>query len=572
MADNGSNGNGQTLFDLPNTPEEFGVALAPADLRRLDFSALDYTALRRAGIEYIRTYFPNDFNDFFANNGLIMLLELVAFMGGNLSQRGDILIDEAFLSTAQTRQAIIQHLALINQQIRRATPAIVDVEVSVAAPSPTEIRIPAGTSFNISGPDGSPVTFEIFRAPNDFVSAISIPPGKRGVIAHGIEGVTNTPIVVTSGGGPDQSIEVPFDNVLDEPISVEVATGDSSSLWTRVPIIEKSAANDETYEVRHEDTVTRIVFGNDIAGKSPLPGQVITVSFRTGGGIRGRIGASAINETRPVSPEPPATAAVEALFRNPQPSSGGTDIESNEQAKRRAPREFATQGNAVTGEDYGLLAENYSHPVFGSVSKAVGVIRTGVDQDVEDVAARIRAASSDEEGACILQTNFINRNIVELYVLAEGPDNTPVKPSSGLKQGLISFFNDINVLTDEVRVFDGAIKPVDIEAQIVISRNADAGTVKVNVQDVITRFFNLRNFDMGTEFFLSRLYAAIQAVPGVRFVDIFRPEDDIIKTHVIGDPDSSGVGFNEVITLGEVDLKFFFEPANFRVPPPGKPQ
>ena len=559
-----------TLFDQPNSPEEFGVALAPAELRRLDFSALDFTTLRRAQIEYIRTYFPNEFNDFFASNGVIMLLELIAFVGGNLSQRGDILIDEAFLSTAQTKQAVIQHLALINQKIVRATPAVVDIEISLTNSAPSEIRVSAGTSFVLGGPDNSPITYEIFRAPGDFVSPISIPPGKRGVIAFGIEGKTDTPVVRISNGASDQFLDLGNSRVLDDPITVEITSGSIITTWTRVPIIEKAGSNDEVFEVRHQEDDTRIVFGNDIAGKVPLSGHTITVRFRTGGGIRGRIAAGTINESRQVIPEPPTSAAVEAQFRNPIPSSGGTDEETIEQAKRRAPREFATQGNAVTGEDYGLLAAKFTHPIFGAVSKALGVVRTGIDQDLNEVTERIQAASSVEAGAEILQTNYINRNIVELYVLAEGPNGEPVKPSSGLKQGLITSFNEINVLTDEVRVFDGAIKAVNVEATVVISRNADAGTVKVEVQKTIESFFDLRNFDMGTGLFLSQLYASIQELPGVKYADIFDPQDDIIQTHKIGDPESPGVGFNEVITLGEVKLRFFLEQGNFRVPPPGK--
>jgi hypothetical protein len=558
--------NEQTIFQMPNSPEEFGVALAPTELRKLDFSALDFNTLNRACIEYIRSYFPNYYNDFFANNGVIMLIELMAYIGGNLAERGDILIDEAFLSTAQTKQAVIQHLALVNQKIQRATPAVADVEISIVSPAPSEIRIPAGVNFMLNGPDDKPVNYEIFRAPGDFVSFISIPPGKRGIIAYGVEGISETPVVRTSVGGANQFISLNFVDVLDEPITVEVG----SRTWLRVPIIEKSGANDEVYEVRHQETESRIVFGDDVAGKAPLSGQVITVRFRRGGGVRGRIAAGVINETRSVIPEPPYSAAIEALFRNPSPSSGGTDEETVEQVKRRAPREFATQENAVTGEDYGLLCQEYSHPIYGSVSKAIGVLRTGVDQDSLAVATKIRQAASDEDGAEILKSNFINRNIVELYVLAEGPGNTPVKPSSGLKEGLISYFNEINVLTDEVRVFDGAIKSVDVEAIIVVSRNADVGTVKVAVQDAISSFFDLRNFDMGTGMYLSHLYAAIQEVPGVKFVDIFKPQDDIIQTHKVGSSDSPGIGFNEVITLGKVDLKFYFEPGSFKIPPTNK--
>jgi hypothetical protein len=480
------------------------------------------------------------------------------------------LIDEAFISTAQTKEAVNQHLELINQKILRATPAVVDIEVSVAVPLPVEIRIPAGTKFTLSGPDNTPVNYEIFRTPGDFTSSIVVPPGKRGIIAHGVEGIINTPLTVTATGGPNQFVDIVLPNVLDEPIRVDVNTGSEVRIWQRVDIIEKSDANDEVYEVKHLGDTTRIQFGNDRGGKAPLAGQLITVIFRTGGGVRGRIAANTINETRPISPQAPVSAAVEVLFRNPFPSSGGTDEETIEQAKNRAPREFATQQNAVTGEDYGLLAKQFRHPVFGAVAKAIGTLRTGVDQDLESVVRLVCAATSEEAAVEELKTNFINRNIVELYVLAEGPGNVPVLPSTGLKQGLITFFEEINVLTDEVRVFNGAIKPINVTATVVMSRNADAGTVKAAVQLAITEFFDINNFDMSVAFYLSNLYNVLQTIPGVRYIDIFDPADDIIQTNKIADPASKGIGFNEVITLGEVSLKFFFEPGNFKVPPVGK--
>jgi hypothetical protein len=64
----------KTLFDLPNSPEDFGVLLPPANLKNLDFSAIDYDAARRSLIEYVRTYFPSLFNDFVASSGFVMLM------------------------------------------------------------------------------------------------------------------------------------------------------------------------------------------------------------------------------------------------------------------------------------------------------------------------------------------------------------------------------------------------------------------------------------------------------------------------------------------------------------------
>jgi predicted phage baseplate assembly protein len=439
--------------------------------------------------------------------------------------------------------------------------------MSVSYPVPSEIRIPAGTRFTLIGPDENSVYYEVYRAPNDFVSPISIPPNKRGVIAYGIEGYTESPVVRTSNGELNQFIEINDAKVLDEPITVEVSSGSTSVFWRRVDVIEKSSSNDEVFEVRHSDGKSTIIFGDNVAGSAPLSGQTITVMYRVGGGSRGRISSGVINETRSMVPQPPYTAAVEVTFRNLVSSSGGVDEETVEQAKKRAPREFATHDNAVTGEDYSLLASEYSHPVYGSVAKAVAVLRTGVSSDTEIVAAQIRAATSDEEAANILQSNFVNRNLVEFYVLADGPNDTPVLPNSGLKQGLISYFNDINVLTDEIMVLDGAIKPVDVSATVVISRSADAGTTKVAVESAINDFFSLRNFDMGTELFVAHLYAMIQGVAGVKFVDIFEPADDIIKSYKKAEVGSAFIGYNEVITLGNVDLKFYYEPGNFKIPP-----
>jgi len=554
--------NNTLIIQMPTTPEELAVTLPPADLRRIDFSALDFDSLRRVMIEYIQAYYPEEFNDFVANNGVIMLMELMAYVGGVLSQRSDILVDESFLPTARSLEAISNHLALINQVVRRATPATVDVEVTIDTPLPVEVRIPAGITFSLTGGDGLPLTYEIFRTPGDFSSYISIPANKRGVVAYGIEGQFGTPVIVTSTGGPDQTVNINSADVLDEPIFVDVLTGEELVRWHRVDKIEMAGPNEEAYEVRHLEDSTDIVFGDDVSGKSPLSGQEIQAQYRIGGGIRGRIGATTINETRPISPQPPASAVVEVRFRNPTPSVGGRDAETKTQAKKRAPREFATQDRAVSGEDYAQLAADFSHPVYGSVLKAVGTIRTGIEPSVEEVAKEVRAAATLEEATAILEQKWVNRNIPELYVLAEGANGAPVVPSTGLKNALVTFFSDINVLTDEVRILDGGIKSVDVDMTIVMSKNADASTVKNQVTDALADFFDIENWDMGEGLYISNLYDTIQSIPGVKFLRIYKPTGDIKPSDDIS-PSGTGtedvVGINEIISIGSQDIRFFFE-------------
>lgn len=522
----------ETLFDLPNSPEAFGVVLPPARLRRLDFSGLDYTTSRRAIIEYIRTYYPEQFNDFVASNGIIMLTEIIASVVAKLSLRGDILANEATLPTAKTEQAVINHLALINQRIRRQTPAVTDIEMSVDLPTSTDVEITPGSMFTTSGgPDGQQIIYEVFRAPGDWTSRIIIPAGKRGVVAWGIEGSFSSPVVVTSAGGANQTFQITEPNILESPIFVTVTVGGSSEEWIVITEpIERHNPNDKVVEVNFFENIAAFRFGDDITGQAPQSGAQISFRFRTGGGIRGRIGAGQIDSQLQVSPNPPANAVVSVRFRNISPSSGGTDRETIQQAKKRAPRDFAVQRSIVTAGDYAQTASTFAHPVFGAISKAVSTIRTG-----------------------------LNANLIEIYALAEGPDGIPTAPNAGLKAGLETFFSDLNVLTDHVSILDGKIRAVDVEMNVVVDRNSDASIIKDRVESAIDSFFDISNWDMGQGLFISNLIEVVEAIDGVSYVDLFKPADNILPNSDLDSTDSDGIKYSELIIEGKRTTSYYYE-------------
>jgi hypothetical protein len=143
MANNNNDGLVNTFFKLPTDPEEFSVKLPVADLRRINFTALEFDTLIRAAVEYIKTYYPTQFNDFVENNGVVMLMDLISFIGSAIAERGDVLVQESFLPTAFSTEAVDAHLDLINEEIQRATSATVDVEISVATALPTVLNVPA---------------------------------------------------------------------------------------------------------------------------------------------------------------------------------------------------------------------------------------------------------------------------------------------------------------------------------------------------------------------------------------------------------------------------------------------
>jgi hypothetical protein len=91
--------------------------------RNAEFQSYDFETLRRVMIQYIQENYPEDFNDFIDSSEYIALIELIAFLGQNLSFRIDLNARENFLETAQRRESILRLAQLISYVPRRNSPA-----------------------------------------------------------------------------------------------------------------------------------------------------------------------------------------------------------------------------------------------------------------------------------------------------------------------------------------------------------------------------------------------------------------------------------------------------------------
>lgn len=517
-------------FNLPTDPDDFSVLLPQAQLRRLNFTALDFKSLRRVIIEYIKTYYPDQFNDFVAANGYIMTLEILAAIGAKIGLRADLLHLNNYIGSATEESAVVNHLALINQRIIRQTPASVDVHITIDTPVTTGVSIAAGTSLTIRGRDGVPIIYELFSAPNDFTSLIVIPANKRGVIAFGLEGQFVGPLVFQATGSQPQIFTIDDAGALEEPLIVTVTTGGSTEAWQVITVpIERYGPNDKVVEVSFIGSIISFKFGNDVNGKALRSGQEVSIRYRTGGGVRGRIGVGQISEARQITPEPPANAPVLVSFSNLVPSIGGTDKETLDQAKARAPREAAILHSITTAGDYAVVSATYKHPVYGAVAKALATIKTSK-----------------------------NINKVDVFCLAYGADGGLATPSKGLKLGLSTFIANLNVLSDSVEIHDGVVKPVDIDMTVVVSKNADATVVRTNVEQAIVNFFEIANWEMGEPFYLSNFIDVVEAIDGVAYIDVFKPADNILQSDSLTSTPTS-IALNELIVQGASTIRYYYE-------------
>jgi hypothetical protein len=74
-------------------------------------------------ISYLQENYPEDFNDFIDSSEYIALIDLIAYLGQNLSFRIDLNARENFLETAQRRDSILRLAQLISYRPKRNTPA-----------------------------------------------------------------------------------------------------------------------------------------------------------------------------------------------------------------------------------------------------------------------------------------------------------------------------------------------------------------------------------------------------------------------------------------------------------------
>ncbi len=91
--------------------------------READFQSFDFETLRKSMIDYLRTYYPEDFNDFTESSEYIALIDLIAFLGQSLAFRTDLNSRENFLDTAERRDSILKLAKLISYNPKRSTPA-----------------------------------------------------------------------------------------------------------------------------------------------------------------------------------------------------------------------------------------------------------------------------------------------------------------------------------------------------------------------------------------------------------------------------------------------------------------
>lgn len=276
-----------------------------------------------------------------------------------------------------------------------------------------------------------------------------------------------------------------------------VLTDSDGDDWrARRSLLDSAATALEFVAEVGDDGLARLRFGDDRLGRRPESGTGFTARYRVGNGAAGNVGSDALVHI--------VTATTGILgVRNPLPARGGIEPESAESVRRRAPEAFRRQERAVTPEDYAEVTERQSgiqnaaatlrwtgawHTVFVTVDRAGGQALTpAFDDALEQHVDRYRMAGHD-----------------------------------------LHFNDPIHV-------------PLELALHVCVKRDWFRADVRRGLLDRLgnrvlrdgTRgLFHPDEFSFGDPVYLSRIYAAAHAVPGVDSVQVtaFRRQhsDDVL--------------------------------------------
>ena len=87
--------------------------------RNADFQSYDFDNLRRTMINYLRQNYPEDYNDYIESSEYLALIDLIAFLGQNLSFRIDLNARENFLELAERRESVLRLARMLSYNPKR---------------------------------------------------------------------------------------------------------------------------------------------------------------------------------------------------------------------------------------------------------------------------------------------------------------------------------------------------------------------------------------------------------------------------------------------------------------------
>ena len=319
----------------------------------LELSEVDFEDIRTNLKSYLST--QDQFQDYdFEGSAMATMLDVLAYNTHYNAFYSNMLANELFLDTAQQRDSVVSRAKELNYLPVSAKGASANVTLTFSGVASTvgTFDIAANSSFTTTIDDitytyVTPQAYTVTNNNNTFVKEITITEGEP--IQHRWTVNTSAPVQYII---PNHDVDVDSIKVVVQ----ESATDTSQTTFTRATNIVAVSDTSAVYFL-HEtfDETYEISFGNGVLGKSLKNNNIVIVDYRMCNGTVTN-GANTFSV---------GTVTAGASFDSidlalKSKATGGREIESVDDVKFNAPKNYETQNRAIIADDFSriLLNEN----------------------------------------------------------------------------------------------------------------------------------------------------------------------------------------------------------------------
>ena len=250
----------------------------------------------------------------------------------------------------------------------------------------------------------------------------------------------------------------------------------------------------------------------------------LSISYQYGGGLQDNVGVDEINKIAGITLEIDSTNLSQSTLdtvkqsvriSNPEASSGGLGAESVEELRENIKAFFQAQGRAVTKEDY--IIRTYALPdKYGNIAKAYIV----QDDQLSGTPQSSYTITQDDVGKPLseIQTRIPNPLALNLYVLGYNSNRKLSIVNDAVKENLKTYLRRFRPITDAINIKNGYIINIGVDYKIITKSNFVQEQVLGLVNERVSEFFNIDNWQINQPIVLSDLGYEISLVDGVASV------------------------------------------------------
>jgi hypothetical protein len=299
-----------------------------------------------------------------------------------------------------------------------------------------------------------------------------------------------------SGGAPNQQYTLFNTPVVDGSVQVFVDEGSGPVLWTYHQRIIDAFSSEAAYTLSVDaNSVVTVIFGDDLSGRIPAPGSVITANYMVGGGAIGNVAPNSLTQM--------VTGIAQVLsVTNPQAASGGADAETIDHIRIHAPLSITAINRAVSLDDYAALVLNIPQiakaAALSTAYNAVNIYIHPAGSFIADVPTLVN------------RVNLLAPSITNTNYTGYMDDKKMVGTSIVI---LPPQYNKNNVL-------QAGYVPVNVTVAVQVLPQYHQSVVQGACIAAIQNLFLFSVVDFGSRITLSSLYHALMEVEGVDYVNV----------------------------------------------------